>query len=660
MTLKKDKSPVSWFGVWTAIIAVACLAPLIPAVVEVFQNGYLGRHMPRAAAAAFESKYRDYFWPLALLFHAVVAVAFFASRKLRSLRRGVVFTMTVASAYLIFHAALSSLFVRLLLIPELTRFEMVIHGLPDQLNALLKARTESMVGPMTTQPLAVPQIMGLGFAGTMIYLTIQLFIVLGLAAAAWKAAGMIRRMLRKESESKKPDAIPLYNRRGAWRLVFCAIPGLIAISFTSPFSGANAPPPNIILISVDTLRADHLSCYGYKRFATPAMDRLASEGLLFEKAVSQSSWTLPSHVSMLTGLYPVEHGCNAVQGDNVIEKKPTPSPNTWRNYGYRTMAATGTLFVSPAYGLGQGFEHFHYAQNAAADKLTDAAIRYTQKYSNRPFFLFLHLFDPHDPYDPPDSFRSMYVSDEEAEKVDGHLDHLPAGGRSKGLDKERLDILSRLYDAEIRFTDAQLGRFFKSLSDLGLTDNTAIILTSDHGESFGENGEICHGGALYNQQIHVPLILRYPARINPGGREPRVVEASVRILPTIMDLVGLPIPESVKVPSLLAAAPDENGAAHSETLLMPVPQYSVQDERWKLIAKVDGKSEAADSELYDQISDWADSKNLAADKPAIVQRYYTGPLAEYLKTERRDLAPGPDVNLTPAQIEQLRSLGYIQ
>jgi len=255
----------------------------------------------------------------------------------------------------------------------------------------------------------------------------------------------------------------------------------------------------------------------------------------------------------------------------------------------------------------------------------------------------------------------MFVSDEEAEQVDGHLDHALPEGDATMIEAHKLDILRRLYDAEIRFTDVELGRFIDTLSTLGLLDRTAIILTSDHGESFGENGEFCHGSALYNQQIHVPLILRYPDRISAGQRSKRVVEASSQILPTIMDLVNLPIPESLTVKSLLAPTPDENGLAHSETSLPYWPQYSVQDRNWKLIAKTAGGLSPTTSELFDQVSDWADSHDMADDRPEIVAHFQMQPLAEYLKLgDAHGLAPGPKVKLSTDQIEQLRSLGYIQ
>jgi arylsulfatase A-like enzyme len=660
--MKNDsRRRLSWFTAWAVAVAGASLIPLIPAAVDVWRNGYIGQGMIRAAAAGFESRYWDWFLPCVLVSQLFLVIALWATRWQRSVRQGVWFAATTLFIYTALQAAVSKLFFNLFIVPNLVRFGMLIHNIPQQREAPIQAIAENLVSPMLQQPLLIPQIMGLGIVGKAIYIAIQLFVVLAIVAITWIAVRFFVRLVKKRPRIRKKIQVPLFSLRSIWLLAFSAIPCLIVIPFSILFSSADpAPPPNIVLISIDTLRADHLSCYGYSNSITPTMDRLAGDGILFEKAISQSSWTLPSHASMLTGLYPIEHGCNAVQGVTL-----SPKVNTIAEYlsnsGYRTMAVTSTLLVSRAYGLGQGFERFHFSQSATADDLIDVATRFVSDHQDEPFFLFLHLFDPHHPYTAPEAYRSMFVSDAEFKEVDGNLDHIWPEGGATMIEAHKLDILRRLYDAEIRFTDVELGRFIDTLSTLDLLNRTAIILTSDHGESFGENGEFYHGSALYNQQIHVPLILRYPGRISAGQRSKRVVEASSQILPSIMDLANLPIPESLAAGSLLAPAPDENGLAHSETSFPYEPQYSMQDRNWKLIAKTDGASSPMTFELFDQVSDWPDSHDMADDRPEIVAHYQTQSLAEYLNLgEAHGLAPGPKVKLSPDQIEQLRSLGYIQ
>jgi arylsulfatase A-like enzyme/Flp pilus assembly protein TadD len=276
------------------------------------------------------------------------------------------------------------------------------------------------------------------------------------------------------------------------------------------------PSPNVLLVSIDTLRADHLGCYGAKA-KTPTLDRLAAQGVLFERAVSHVPLTLPSHASLFTGLYPIAHG---IRDNGAFRLSPTHRTlaSLFRDRGYRTGAFVASFPLDSRFGLDQGFDVYDdvYGEATAydvkiaerpADEVLEPAAAWIEKAGGKPFFAFVHLYDPHSPYEPPPSFRARFGTD--------------------------------LYSGEIAYVDDALGRFLSRLTPGGHMDNTIVVITADHGEGLGEHGEKTHGMFAYDSTLHVPLIFHWKDALPEGVR----IESRVRLIdvaPTVADLAGLP------------------------------------------------------------------------------------------------------------------------
>lgn len=654
----------SWMTLEGLILVAVSLTPALLAALDIISNDYLGQGMNYAAIMMFASRYWHFFIGMFVSGQILLLFTWLASKRLPSFRQALVFALLALVLAGVLQHVLVNLFMTFV-IHEISSFEMIIHDLPTSFKPHIEELSQNMFRPCLYKPLFLSQFLNLKSTATALFLGICLLLGLFLTYLVWTIARRVWHAIRHGGRKRRRThfTIPIVSTRGVWLFLILIVPALLALPKTHSFQKREEQRPNIILISIDTLRADHLSCYGYQLPTSPTIDRLAHEGLLFTKAISQSSWTLPSHVSQLTGFYPVVHRCNVVQGLTLSPKIITVSEYLLE-HGYHTLAVTGSHFVSPIYGLGQGFEQFVYRQTTA-DNLVEIAISLLRKQKGRPFFLFLHLFDPHDPYTPPQKYRDLFITKSEAKEINGHLDHVILDHGQLSFCSWQLDILARLYDAEIRFTDAQLKRLFNTLMDLGIFDETAIILTSDHGEAFGEHNEICHGSSLFTEQIHVPLILRYPPRIPVAESSTRVVEASVQILPTILDLANLPIPTYQYRQSLLDG--DKNRTedpcrAFSETTLPMVPQYSVQDAKWKIIAPViDGSINVTQAYLFNQTNDWENNKNLTDQHRDVLHNYLENTLQPHLALGRGSEMPqGEAVKLSPLEIKQLRSLGYIR
>jgi len=309
-----------------------------------------------------------------------------------------------------------------------------------------------------------------------------------------------------------------------------------------------APPPrHLVLVTIDTLRADRLSCYGNRDVATPHLDRIATEGALARDASVHAPLTRPSHVSILTGLYPAEHGIRDNVSPPLSEKIPTLA-QVLQSAGYRTAAFVSSIVLSSQSGLSRGFEtyadSFEISENDArflntiqrrGDGPTQEAIEWITANRGERFFLWLHLYDPHDPYEPPEPYASRYRG--------------------------------REYDGEVAWSDELMGRLDDALSKLGLKETTLLVVTSDHGEGLGEHGETHHGFFLYESTLRVPLLLRGPG-VRPGLRLEGTAR-SVDLLPTALDFLGVVAPAGQAFSGRSLA-----GALRGEELLPAVPTYA--------------------------------------------------------------------------------------
>ncbi len=422
--------------------------------------------------------------------------------------------------------------------------------------------------------------------------------------------------------------------------------------------------PNVVIVSVDTLRADHVGCYGYERETTPNMDRVAEEGTLFEVVASASPWTLPSHVSMMTSLYPASHQCFLVGGAK-LQKRITTFAEAVKNEGYTTHAITTILYLTSIYGFEQGFDALQaLGSKTVAERVTDRAIRWLEAHKEEPFHLFVHYYDPHADYVPPEPYRSRFDPDYTG-PIDGRsanfFDH------QDRLTQADLDHLIALYDGEIAYVDDQLGRLFEAMKRLGLWENTVLVLTSDHGEEFKEHGYFGHGFTLYDEQLLVPLIVKWAGSASRGLRVKQPVQL-IDLVPTLIDFLGM---ENGKGPgdfegiSLLPTL-REGGRkkipyrdAFSQTQLGTEELYANRADGTKMI--YDATSDLW--ELYNLREDPGETENRASVRDAWPAPALKG-LENYMEYARQSLEhsreEGEKVKLNQQSIEELKSLGYIQ
>lgn len=295
---------------------------------------------------------------------------------------------------------------------------------------------------------------------------------------------------------------------------------------------------NYILISIDTLRADHLGAYGYGRDTSPFFDDLATRGILFERAISQIPGTLPSHMSIFTGLYPAEH--QVYPPESILSPAIETLPEAFRRSGYRTGGFTDGGYMDGRYGFARGFETFEDII-ADADKSAEYIFGRGAEFlrglkKGEPFFLFLHTYQVHDPYRPPPGYAARFWSGPPPPAFDPtgqNLSEVNLGLRT--ITPEAARYFEALYDADIRATDDALRRLFAHLRDLGLLDDTVILITSDHGEEFLEHGKVVHE-QIYDECLHVPLLVLAP------GAAPRRVRSLVELVdiaPTLYELAGI-------------------------------------------------------------------------------------------------------------------------
>jgi arylsulfatase A-like enzyme/Tfp pilus assembly protein PilF len=399
------------------------------------------------------------------------------------------------------------------------------------------------------------------------------------------------------------------------------------------FATGSLKNDNVLLITLDTTRADHLPVYGYKNVKTPGLDRLAATSLIFDDAVAQVPLTLPSHTSILTGLLPVGHGVRDNEG-YLVDPKVTSLATILKSGGYATAAFVSAFVLDSRFGLNQGFDSYYdnfdgfrevnrdEIQRSAEE--TEAEVeKWLPTNKDKRFFCWVHFYDPHEPYDPPEPYASTY-----------------AGNR---------------YDGEIAYMDRSVGRLLEKLEDLRLADRTLVIVTGDHGEGLGEHDETTHAMFLYGTTLRVPLLIRFP-----GGARKRIpgIVRHIDIAPTVLDVLGFP-PSSAMQGSTLVPLVDgtetTRRVAYSESLYAQLhygwsPLKSLTTEKYAFI-------DSPKAELFDRKADPAQLRNLIDEQEAVARD-----LREELQgiTDRfaRKDQKGPQPMDAEAQ-EKLRSLGYL-
>ena len=394
--------------------------------------------------------------------------------------------------------------------------------------------------------------------------------------------------------------------------------------------GEPAPRFNVLLVSIDTLRADHLSCYGYQRPTSPALDGIAAAGVRFADANAPSPWTLPSHASLFTGLYPRHHG---VRDENrALGPRAATLAQVFSEHGYDTWGIVNAHYVSRRYGLGRGFDrysqHSEYANpqgTVIANKggvIMDEALSWLDERDSegagaRPFFLFLHFYDVHSDYAPTDEFRRRFARPY-AGKLDGSTSQLlDLRDRGEDVSAEDVRFLHDLYDAEIAQLDAELARLFRYLDERGLAERTLVVVTSDHGEEFLEHGSLLHGRTQYQEMLHVPLLMR-----GPGVAAGVTVEAPVGLVdvaPTVLELCGLSFPRNVDGTSLVPYWRDPSAVPAGRPLFAEADHNNAENDVVRMVRveqmKLCANRRSGAVELFDLSRDRAESENLATSDP---------------------------------------------
>jgi len=441
------------------------------------------------------------------------------------------------------------------------------------------------------------------------------------------------------------------------------------------------PGCNVLLVTLDTTRADHLGLYGHAAATSPVLDAFAAQAAVFERAIAQAAVTPVSHASILTGLNPYHHGLRVLHGHVGFKLEPQIEslPETWTALGGETAAFVSAFPVTETFGLDQGFAHFDAefpqadgegliteegfvntgASQRRADLTTDRAIAWLNEHcasdEAAPFLLWVHYFDPHDPaLKPPERELQRMLKQ----------DFVP---HSRG----QRDMLRAIYDAEIRYMDFHLGRLLRACMRSGVWDETMVVIVADHGEGLGDHDWWTHG-ILYEEQIRVPLVVRLPD-MEAGLRVPSLVR-TIDLVPTILDVAAVPRAEWPRVDGVSLTTAIETGQTetpllgYSDSINMLNYQRPGKGERWnrkddKLYCLTEGDAKLIyhqlnpeETEFYDLSTDPKETHNLADRHPPAMVR-----LLRKLKQlgAFSDILPGMTPS-DPERVARLRSLGYVE
>jgi len=396
---------------------------------------------------------------------------------------------------------------------------------------------------------------------------------------------------------------------------------------------------NVVVVTLDTTRADRLGAYDFEGVRTPAIDSLAAEGILFRRAYSVTPLTLPSHTSLFSGTYPPHHGVRD-NGGFIVPDELTTLAEIYKSSGYETAGFIAAYVLDSRWGLDQGFDT--YIDNfdvgdqrfismggvqRPANEVVDAALEWMEQERSAPFFLWVHLYDPHAPYEAPEPYKSLYADTP--------------------------------YLAEIAFADSQVGRLMEGLETTGERDETFVVVVGDHGESLGQHGEVQHGFFIYEGATHVPLIIATPFEEFAGVESTEVVSL-VDVMPTILEMSGLAIPAVVQgeslTPLFVEGADVEDRFIYSETFYARYHYgwselTAIQNDRYKLIM-------SPDPELYDLVEDPDERINLVAREPDLYANLES--VAAVLIAEiSKESAAGEFMAVDEDTMAKLASLGYI-
>jgi len=441
----------------------------------------------------------------------------------------------------------------------------------------------------------------------------------------------------------------------------CMIAALMGLCLISCGQKDTHPGPakQVIIFDIDTLRADHLGCYGYDRPTSPHIDRLASEGVLFEWAFAQGPNTPPSQTSILTSLYPSRHG--RLSALDVLAEEVTTLAEVMVGGGFVTAAFVDGGNMAAASGLDQGFQTYRAQPAGGFDVIGPRVIRWLQRHARQDFFLLIHTYDVHSPYDPPEPYGTMFVGDARPSTqgfeptTDMLADVMVRARRGERdiLSRKDIEYTIARYDGGVRFVDDWIGRFLAELDRLDIFDGATIVFLSDHGEEFQEHGSVLHE-KLYTTVARIPLIIR-----SPGGRKAlrvsQIVE-SIDVMPTILEMVGLDLPstpiQGESLVPLMSGDAEGPFVAFSESRFFGGRDAIAIGDAHLLRSRKTGLFE-----LYRFTSDPMEQLDVHSENHDETLRLLQR-LDSYRGSDQRPAAQ--DKILDPETINELKALGYLQ
>jgi arylsulfatase A-like enzyme len=501
------------------------------------------------------------------------------------------------------------------------------------------------------------------------------------------AREILTRTLPREGSAAE-QVIPLRGRPGdfAW-LTLRAEPGpdgLARVEWTAPrVSGVVAPPAppvgageakalrarlresSVILIVLDAARAREFSTYGYGRPTTLEIDRLAREGVVFEQAYTPATYTISAMSSVWTSLYHEQHH----YGVNFRGPMPGGHPTLAEVLGacgVKTMGFIANPAAGHSFGLDRGFSEFRLVaaregrSAARAGEMVAAVAPHLDELSHHRSFLYIHFLEPHFPYNQPDRFVTMFGPDTPLTPEERHSTHwiTDVNRRRRPFTPEERAHLVRLYDGNLAYVDREVGRLRRILEDKGLLDRVVLIVTADHGDELYERGQIGHGGRVYEETLHIPLVMRFPKGVGPAGVRVKTLVDLLDLAPTILDVMGLAGAKGSEEFEGRSLLPVIFGHAGKPMIvgrtMQERPSYSFRDGPWKLIYSV----RSGQAELYQLANDPGETRGLAATQPVRAD-FYRETLCRWLRGLKKRPGVGTGPLLSPEDEKTLRALGYL-
>lgn len=444
-------------------------------------------------------------------------------------------------------------------------------------------------------------------------------------------------------------------------LLAVAVRGLLAL--VQPTGG-----PSVIWISLDTLRADHLGHYGYQRPTSPVLDELARQSVVFDRVVSPSPWTLPTHISWLTGQYPSTHGVTDM--NLALPDKALTIPEVLKNNGYRTGAVVASYMLSPQYGYDQGFDTYRFRPKALAPAITETALELLDEMADGPFFLLVHYFDIHYPFEPPFPELLKFATEENARSYSGrkwphYYDYV---AETMGMDKLEFDFQLDAYDGEILLADYHVGRIIAALKEKGIWDDVILVIASDHGEEWKDHDFIGHSITLFDEVIKVPLLIKAPASagINPG-RVKQVV-STVDLAATTASFTGAAFPDTgfsrSLIPLMKGQDKDWPETAFSETELWGPKRCAVVSGDYKLIEPFEYRfgdfKRQWPRQIFNLALDPKEKRNIAGTLEGDLVQPGLLIALERFQVQANEQTGAKKLDLAPDVKKKLKALGYVE